>query len=63
MTNAELEEIFKQNINISYITALRAVYNQGWYEGAGQTPTAASPDKSKAAAKPTAIIRHNSRID
>lgn len=52
-----MEAIFKANIGMSEEQALRAVWNAGWYEGAGVTPSATSPDKSKAAAKPVAIIQ------
>lgn len=57
MTNEELEAIYKENIGNDHVTALRMVYNHGWYAGAGQTPTASSEDKSKSATKPTAIIK------
>lgn len=39
------------------MTALRAIWNAGWYEGAAVTPKATSPDKSCAASKPVAIIK------
>jgi hypothetical protein len=42
---------------MSHEQGFRAVWNAGWYEGAGVTPTETSPDKSKAAAKPVAIIK------
>lgn len=61
MTYAQMEAIFKANIGMSEEQALRAVWNAGWYEGAGITPTETSPDKSKAATKPVAIIKLNSR--
>jgi len=56
MTFDQLEAIFKANNTMSREQALRAVWNAGWYEGAGITPTATSPDKSKGATKPVAII-------
>lgn len=61
MTNDQIEEIYKANAGVGHLTAMRAVYNQGWYEGAGQTPTAV--DKSINVAKPTVIIRYTSRLD
>jgi len=61
MTNDQIEEIYKANVGIGHLTALRAVYNHGWYEGAGQTPTTA--DKSINVAKPTTIIRYTTRLD
>lgn len=63
MTNTEIEAIYKENIGLGHLTALRMVYTHGWYDGAGQTPTASSPDKSKIASAPTAIIRARSRVD
>lgn len=60
MTNDDLEQIYKQNSGVSHLTALRAVYTQGWYEGAGQTPV--SVDKSVDVAKPTVIVRFIRRI-
>jgi len=58
MTNAELEAIYKANIGKSRMTALQAVYTQGWYDGAGVTvPTANSPlNKAQSATKPTTIV-------
>lgn len=56
MTYAQLEAIYKANVGMSVEQALRAVWNAGWYEGAGVTPTATSPDKSKGVTKPVAII-------
>lgn len=61
MTNEQLEEVYKANMPIGHMTALRAVYNQGWYEGAGQTPT--NIDKSRDVAKPSVIIRYTGRVD
>lgn len=63
MTNQELEAIYKENIGLGHITALRMVYNHGHYDGAGVQITANSADKSKAAAKPSAIIKAKGRID
>lgn len=63
MTNEQLEAVYKANIEIGHLTALRAVYTQGFYAGAGQTPTASSPDKSKDQAAPTAVVRFGKRID
>lgn len=57
MTNAELIAIFKSNLDESMEAAIRGVYNAGWYEGAGVTPTATSPDVSKTKSKPTAIVK------
>lgn len=56
MTNAQMEAIFKNNIPISLPAALRSVWNAGYYEGKGTTPTSTSADKSWDAAKPVAFI-------
>lgn len=63
MTNEEIERIYKENLGVGHLTALRMIYNHGWYEGAGQTPTARSDDKSKAVSAPTTIMRARGRID
>ena len=63
MTNVELEAIYKTNMDIGHLTALRAVYTHGFYAGAGTTPTATSPDKSKDQAPPAVILKFRSRID
>ena len=57
MTNAEIIAIFKANIDESLVAALRGVYNAGYYEGAGVTPSAASVDQSKVKSKPTAVVK------
>jgi hypothetical protein len=57
MTNAELIGIFKTNLEESFMAAVRGVYNAGFYEGAGITPTATSPDVSRTKAKPAAVVR------
>lgn len=57
MTNDDLVKIFKTNIEESEIAALRGVYNAGYYEGAGVTPSATSPDQSKVKAKPVAVVK------
>lgn len=57
MTDKELSDIFKVNIDLSPAAALRGVYNAGWYAGAGQTPAATSADKSINAAKPVAVVK------
>lgn len=63
MTNDQLEAIYKENAGVSHLTALRMIYNHGWYDGKGQTPTANSADQSKAASAPAAIIKATRRID
>ena len=57
MTNAELMTIFKANNDESLLAAIRGVYNAGYYEGAGITPTATSPDVSKTKPLPAAIVK------
>ena len=58
MTNAELEAIYKSNIGKSRMTALQAIYTQGWYAGAGVTvPTAGNAlNKAQSATAPTTIV-------
>ena len=56
MTNTEIENIFKSANEISFMAGLRAVWNAGWYEGAGKTPSASAHDKSIHAGKPTATV-------
>lgn len=57
MTNDEINDIYKAAVAVSRNAALRAVYNAGWYAGAGQTPTAGSEDKSAKVAKPSAVVQ------
>lgn len=61
MTDDELEATYKANIGISHLTALRAVFTQGHYAGAGVTPSATSPDKSLTAAKPAAVVKYSGK--
>lgn len=56
MTNDQIHNIFKAASGISLTAGLRAIWNAGWYEGAGQTPTANSEDKSLKASKPVAVV-------
>ena len=58
MTNAQLEAIYIANIGKSRMTALQAIYTQGWYAGAGVTvPTAKDPlNKAQSATAPTTIV-------
>lgn len=57
MNNDEITKIFKTNIDESFVAALRGVYNAGYYEGAGVTPSATGVDQSKVKAKPTAVVK------
>ncbi len=58
MTNAQLEAIYKANIGKGHVTALSAVYTQGWYAGAGTTlpVNGAAQDKAGMAAAPATIV-------
>lgn len=56
MTNSEIEDIYKQALANGRISALRAVWNAGWYQGASVTPTATSADRSLTIPKPVAVI-------
>lgn len=61
MTNAQLEDIYKTALADGRIAALRAVWNAGWYEAKGITPTANSADQSTIVAKPAAVVRTNKK--
>lgn len=52
MTNTELELLYKENIDISHLAALRALFNAGYYAHAGTTPTAQTADQSRTSALP-----------
>lgn len=56
MTDDDLQKIFKANLDDSQAAALRGLYNAGYYEGAGITPAATSPDVSKTKSLPVAIV-------
>ena len=60
MTNDQMVWMYKQNVGQSAISAMRAIYNAGYCEGAGVTPTANMQDYSKAKAVPVAIHKINS---
>lgn len=56
MTNQEMLAIFNTGNVESFMAGLRAVWNAGWYQGNGTTPTASSPDKSGVGmSKPVAV--------
>jgi hypothetical protein len=57
MTNDQLLYIFKQNLDQSEIAALRGVYNAGYCEGAGVTPSATLEDFSRSKAAPAAVVK------
>ena len=58
MTNAQIEAIFTDALpRGNRISALRAVWNAGWYEGKGTVPTTTSVDQSLQIAKPVAVIQ------
>ena len=59
MTNDQILFMYRQNLGASQTAALRAIYNAGYCEGAGITPTATMQDYSKAKTLPTAIHKIN----
>lgn len=63
MTNAQIEAIYKANLGNGHLTALAAVYTQGWYGGAGTTLPTSGPalDRAGSAAAPTSIVSLNHR--
>lgn len=56
MTNDQIEDIYKAGLKDGKTAGLRAVWNAGYYQGAGITPTAAGTDFSLQAAKPAAVV-------
>lgn len=57
MTKDEIQEIYKAGAETNHVNGLRAIFNAGWYIGAGQTPSSTSVDKSVSAAKPAVIVK------
>jgi hypothetical protein len=57
MTNADIDSLYRENIDISHLAALRAVFNAGYYAGAGITPTAQTPEQSRISAKPAVRVK------
>lgn len=57
MTNSDINALYTGNLDISHLAALRAVYNAGYFAGAGITPTPQTPDQSRTAAVPTAKLK------
>lgn len=57
MTNSDLDAIWKANIDNGRFTAMKALWNHGYCQGASVTPSATTPDLAAATAKPTAIIK------
>lgn len=57
MTNADIESLYTMNIDISHLAALRAVFNAGYFAGAGITPTTTTPDQSRVTTKPTVTLK------
>ena len=57
MTNDQLTFIYKQNIDTSFIAALKGLYNAGYHEGAGLTPTANGTDYAATKSLPTTIVK------
>jgi hypothetical protein len=57
MTPAQLEAIFKANLDTGHLEALEAIYTQGYCAGAGITVTAQTPSAVPKAAAPTTIVK------
>ena len=57
MTSDDLERIYRTNLPASFQDALRAVYTQGYCDGAGITVTQTTPDKSASIAAPSTIVK------
>jgi hypothetical protein len=57
MTNDQLLFIYKQNLDVSIIAALKGVYAAGYHEGAGLTPTANGIDFAAIKTAPACVIK------
>ncbi len=57
MTLTELETIYKANMDVGHMAALEAVYSQGYYDGAGITVSASTPEISRSRPKPATIVK------
>jgi hypothetical protein len=62
MTNVQIENIYRAGLATgNHASALRAVWNAGWYEKAGITPTASSADQSIQPSAPVAVVTGKKR--
>lgn len=52
MTNADIETLYRENVDISHAAALRAVFNAGYYQHAGTTPNYQTADQSRVSSLP-----------
>lgn len=59
MTDAEMNAIYRANLGLGHIEALRGVWTAGYYQGAGLTPSTSikQPAKSTEVAAPVAVIK------
>lgn len=61
MTNDQISEIYRLGNRDGHIAGLRSVWNAGWYEAKGTTPTAGSADQSVTVTKPVAVVQAKKR--
>ena len=57
MTNDQLLSIYKQNLDVSTIAALKGVYAAGYHEVAGLTPTSNGIDFSATKSAPVCVVK------
>ena len=55
MTNAEIEAIYRAQVDLSHAAGLRAVYDAGYFSGSGGT--AGTGDPSSTDSKPTSTVK------
>lgn len=54
MTNTDLENLYRDMSGLSHVGALRYIYDLGFYDGAGVTPTSIHSEPSVKQAVPAA---------
>jgi hypothetical protein len=57
MNSAQLEKIYRDNVSVSHIAALKAVYNAGWCADHGETPSDSTSDASEKQTAPTSYVK------
>lgn len=57
MLNSDLETVFREVSGLSTVAALRYIYDLGFYDGAGVTPTNLATSPSVTQAIPTVAKR------
>ena len=57
MNSKQLERIYQDNVGVSHIAALKAVYNAGWCADHGETPSDTTGDATEKQSPPTAYVK------